>query len=125
MSVKEIVLNEENEISHILWDLNAAELKPTAMLQLNKTTQLLKDNPNIIIEIGSHTDSRGDHSSNVLLSQKRADIVRNYIVSRGITANRITSVGYGEMKPIVKNAVTEEDHARNRRTEFSVVQIMQ
>lgn len=125
MSVKEIVLNEENEISHILWDLNAAELKPTAMLQLNKTTQLLKDNPNIIIEIGSHTDSRGDHSSNVLLSQKRADVVRNYIVSRGIAANRITSVGYGEMKPLVKNAVAEEDHARNRRTEFSVVQIMQ
>lgn len=125
MSVKEIVLNQENEIPHILWDLNAAELKPTAKLQLSKTTQLLKDNPNIIIEIGSHTDSRGDHASNVILSQKHADAVRNFIVSKGITGNRVTSVGYGEMKPLVENAVSEEDHARNRRTEFSVIQIMQ
>ncbi len=125
MTVKEIILNQENEIPHVLWDYNSVVLKPSTMIQLNKTTQLLKDNPAIIIEIGSHTDSRGDHASNVLLSQKRADAVRSYILSQGIAAARVTSMGYGEMKPLIKNAVTEEDHAKNRRTEFSVIQIMQ
>lgn len=125
VSIKEIILNQENEIEHVLWDYNSVELKPTAKLQLNKVAQLLKDNPNIVIEIGSHTDDRGDHSSNMILSQKRADAARLYIITKGITANRITSNGYGEMKPIIKNATTEADHSRNRRTEFSVIQIMQ
>ena len=125
MSVKEIILNQENEIPHVLWDFNAAILKPSTIIQLNKTIQLLKDNPSIIIEIGSHTDSRGDHASNVMLSQKRADAVRDYLLSKGIVATRVTSMGYGEMKPLIKNAITEEDHAINRRTEFSVIQIMQ
>jgi outer membrane protein OmpA-like peptidoglycan-associated protein len=124
IAVKEIRLNEENEIPHILWDYNDATLKYGSMVQLNKTVQLLKDNPNIVIEIGSHTDSRGDHGSNVTLSQKRADAVRNYLISKGIASKRITSMGYGEMKPIIKNATTEEEHAKNRRTEFSVIQIL-
>ncbi len=125
INIKEIILNEENEIPHVLWDYNSAALKTSTIIQINKIIQLLKDNQNIVIEIGSHTDSRGDHSSNILLSQKRADAVRKYLISNDIPTLRVTSMGYGEMKPLLKNAISEDEHARNRRTEFSVIQITQ
>lgn len=87
--------------------------------------KILKDNPTIWIELGSHTDSRGKDAYNLNLSQKRAESAVDYIVSRGIDRNRITARGYGETQLLNRcsNGVecTEEEHQLNRRTEFKIV----
>lgn len=90
----------------------------------------MKENPNIKIELGSHTDSRGTVESNRLLSDRRAKSSAAYIVSQGIASNRITGKGYGESKLIVSDsaisgmgtdAEKEAGHQKNRRTEFLIV----
>jgi len=85
---------------------------------------MLKENPNIKVEIGSHTDSRGSDSKNLILSQKRAQSVVDYLVAHGINASRLTAKGYGETH-LVNNCddgvpCTEEQHQQNRRTTFKV-----
>jgi outer membrane protein OmpA-like peptidoglycan-associated protein len=84
-------------------------------------------NPNINIELGSHTDSRGATDYNQVLSQKRAESAVDYIVSRGINAGRITAKGYGKTMPINQCVdgvtCTEEEYQLNRRTEFKVTSI--
>ena len=85
--------------------------------------QVLNDNPNLKIELGSHTDSRATEVYNLRLSQKRAESAINYIVSKGIDRSRLTAKGYGESELIIENAKTEEEHQINRRTEFKVLEI--
>ena len=85
--------------------------------------QTLVDNPKITIELSSHTDSRGNDLYNQDLSQRRAQSAVDYIISKGIDKNRITAKGYGESRPVVKNAKTEVQHQANRRTEFKVTRI--
>ena len=90
------------------------------------TYKILKENANIIIEIGSHTDSRGSDLYNETLSQNRAQSVVNYLVAKGIDKKRIRAKGYGEKQPIAVNQNpngTDNPKGRqmNRRTEFRVV----
>ena len=68
-----------------------------------------------------HTDDRGDHDSNVELSQQRADAVRAYIIDKGIAQERITAIGMGPDEPLVPNT-TKKNRAQNRRTEFKLAQ---
>jgi len=87
--------------------------------------KLLRKRPNYRIEINSHTDSRGDAEENRIISQARADAVKNYLVSQGIQASRMVAKGYGESRP-VNHCVdgvscTEEEHAQNLGTEFRVL----
>jgi outer membrane protein OmpA-like peptidoglycan-associated protein len=97
------------------------------VLELDKLVKLLNDNPDIDIEMGSHTDVRGNDQYNQVLSDKRALATVNYLISQGIDSNRLTCKGYGE-KVLVnhcKNGVicTEAEHQKNRRTEFKVTRI--
>ena len=85
--------------------------------------QTLSDNPTIKIELGSHTDARATEIYNLRLSQKRAESAINYIVTKGITRERLSAKGYGESILIIPNAKTENEHQTNRRTEFKVVEI--
>jgi outer membrane protein OmpA-like peptidoglycan-associated protein len=87
---------------------------------LDKLLEIMLQKPAMKIEIGGHTDSDGDAVSNQLLSQQRADAVRDYLISRGVTASRITSRGFGETKPVADNG-TAEGRQRNRRTEVSIL----
>ena len=82
-----------------------------------------KDNPAIRIELSSHTDDRSSDQYNQDLSQRRAQSAVDYIVSQGISADRLVAKGYGESQLIIKNATTEEEHQTNRRTEFKVIEI--
>jgi peptidoglycan-associated lipoprotein len=88
--------------------------------------QIMKNNPNLTIEISSHTDSRSDDKFNLSLSEKRAKYAVDYVVSKGIDKKRLKAIGYGESKLINKcgNNVTctEEEHAQNRRTEFKITE---
>jgi outer membrane protein OmpA-like peptidoglycan-associated protein len=92
-------------------------------VRLDTLVQTLLDNPKINIELSSHTDQRGKDAYNLKLSQKRAESAVAYIVSKGVPASRITAKGYGETRPIIKDAKTEEEYQRNRRTEFKVTRI--
>ena len=80
----------------------------------------LHDNPDLIIEISAHTDNVGNADYNIMLSERRAQSVANYIVESGIQQNRLQSKGYGMTKPLVPND-SEENRAINRRVEFVVL----
>ncbi|MFT7436096.1 MAG: peptidoglycan-associated lipoprotein [Psychromonas sp.] len=110
-------------LENIYYDLDRAEIRSDAALELDKLVQILLDNPTIKIELGSHTDVRGSPIYNFRLSQRRAESAVEYIISRGIVRDRLTAQGYGEDEVIIEGAKTEEEHQVNRRTEFKVTGI--
>jgi peptidoglycan-associated lipoprotein len=115
---KEIVLND------IYYDYDKWDLKPEAMPSLIYLTRLLDDNPSIKIELGSHTDCRGEKDYNEDLSKKRAQSVIDYLLNRGIQSTRLVAKGYGENVPAIDcvcASCTEEDHQLNRRTSFKIL----
>ncbi len=86
---------------------------------LDNVARVILAHPEVgVINVQGHTDSRGRREANVTLSQKRADEVRAYLISKGVPAERLTATGFGPDRPIVPAASTPEDHARNRGVEF-------
>ncbi|WP_324673749.1 OmpA family protein [Hymenobacter sp. GOD-10R] len=123
LTLTKIVKNKAIVVENIFYDYDKADIRPDAAVELDKLVETLNDNPNITIELSSHTDSRGKDAYNQALSQRRAQSAVDYIISKGIGKNRITAKGYGETQPVVKNAKTEDEYQRNRRTEFKVTKI--
>jgi len=119
------------QINTILYDLNKSSIRVDAAVELDKLVQCMKDNPGIVIEIGSHTDCRATVAYNLELSNRRAKKVRAYVIRKGIAANRINGVGYGESRLLndcsselnsnSNCSGSEELHQTNRRTEFKIV----
>lgn len=136
------------ELPNIFYDFGKWDLRPESMVSLDRLVETLNDNPNVTIELMSHTDSRDTEEFNLDLSQKRAQSVVDYLIAKGIAADRLTARGYGETNPkvvdqeIIKNApflrsgatlneqyinslASEEQkeiaHQINRRTEFRVL----
>jgi peptidoglycan-associated lipoprotein len=120
-----IVKDQAIVVENIFYDLDKANIRPDAALELDKLVETLNDNPKITIELSSHTDVRGKDAYNMDLSERRAKSAVAYIISKGIDPSRITAKGYGETRLVVKNAKTEPEHQRNRRTEFKVTRIAQ
>jgi len=122
-----IVINKPIVLKNIYYDFDKWNIRPDAAVELNKLVTILLENPQINIELGSHTDSRGSDEYNRVLSQKRAESAVAYIVSNGISQSRITAKGYGESVPVNKcvNGVkcSDEEFQMNRRTEFKVTSI--
>jgi peptidoglycan-associated lipoprotein len=118
-----IKINQTFVVENINYDYDKFDIRPDAAVELDKIVLFLTDNPKISIEMSSHTDSRGDDAYNMKLSQKRADATEAYMVSKGIKTERINSKGYGESKPLIVDAATEEDFQKNRRTEFKVIKV--
>ncbi len=87
---------------------------------LDEVARILKRYPDIAIEIGGHTDSDGDAKMNLVLSRKRAQSVKRYLVQKGIQPKRLKAVGYGESRPLVKND-TPRHKQMNRRVEFKII----
>jgi peptidoglycan-associated lipoprotein len=123
LTLNKIIVNKAIEVKDIFYDYDKANIRPDAAIRLDTLVQTLLDNPKINIELSSHTDQRGKDAYNLKLSQRRAESAVAYIVSKGISQSRITAKGYGETRPIVKDAKTEEEYQRNRRTEFKVTRI--
>ncbi len=94
---------------------------PQSFALLNEVADVLKTRPTMQVRVEGHTDTRGGRTSNMRLSQARADSVKAYVVSRGIDASRLVSVGYGPDKPIETNR-TAAGRERNRRVEFMILQ---
>lgn len=111
-------------IENIYYDYGSAEILPAAEITLTKVLKVMQLDPSITIEISSHTDSRAGTDYNQRLSQKRAQNVVDYLVKRGIDKKRLTAVGYGESRLLNKCSdgveCTEDEHAKNRRTEFKI-----
>ena len=95
-------------IDNIFYDFDKATLRPESAEALDKLITLLNENPNVTIELSSHTDNRGSDQYNERLSQRRAESVVNYLIEHGIAADRLSPVGYGEKKPkVIKKKLTE------------------
>ena len=89
------------ELPNIFYDFDRWELRPESMAALDKLIEVLNDNPTIVIELGAHTDSRGTLEYNYDLSQKRAQSVVNYLIERGVPAERLRAKGYAQSQPKV------------------------
>ena len=115
------------DVNPIYYDLDKSNIRPDAAAELDKIVQVLKDNPGVSIELGSHTDARASASYNLKLSQRRADSAVKYIIEHGIDASRIKAKGYGETQLIngCSDGVdcSEEAHQENRRTEFKITDL--
>lgn len=125
--VQEIEVGKPIVLENIYYDFDKYYIREDAALELEKLVKLLVDNPQLEIELGSHTDSRGSARYNRILSDKRAKAAVDYLVKRGIDASRLTWKGYGKSNLInhCDDGVvcTEEEHQSNRRTAFKVVKI--
>jgi peptidoglycan-associated lipoprotein len=123
-----IEINKIFVLDNIYYNFARAEIRPDAAKELDKLVQLLADNPEIKIELGSHTDSVDTDSYNLDLSQRRANSAVTYIVQHGISPDRIVAKGYGEAKPIARNTNPDgsdnpEGRQKNRRTEFKILEV--
>ncbi len=120
-----IDLFKEVRLENIYYDLDKSNIRPDAAIELDKVARILKENPTIWIELGSHTDSRASDGYNLKLSQARADAAVSYIINKGIDRYRIRAKGYGETRLLndCSNGkdCTEEQHQLNRRTEITVI----
>jgi len=112
-----IVLKEIN------FEYNKSNITQAGAFELDKLVQVMKNNEALVIYVKSHTDNRGSDQYNLDLSDRRAKSTVQYVISKGIAADRITGKGYGESEPKIdcKEACTEEEHAQNRRSEFLIV----
>ncbi|MBM2816227.1 MAG: hypothetical protein HW421_2989 [Ignavibacteria bacterium] len=108
-------------ILNVYFNTNSDNLKSESNKAIQNVYALMKKNPKMKIELRGHTDSKGSKDKNLTLSQDRADAVRNALIEKGIDASRIKAVGFGDTMPVADNQ-TEEGRAKNRRTEFIVLQ---
>ncbi len=126
---KELVV-KENEVpkeestpillKNVFFETGSAKLLDASQQELNRLYSLLKDNPNIFIQINGHTDDVGEEEDNLVLSENRAKAVYDYLLKKGIKDDRLSFKGFGETKPIASNE-SEEGRQQNRRTEFVIL----
>ena len=121
IKLKNIQIGNNITLKNVFFNTSKWDIRSDSYSELDKLADLLLSKPSINIEISGHTDNVGSESFNELLSQKRADAVRSYLIEKGVDFNRIISIGYGQSKPISVND-TEIGRAKNRRTEFKIIQ---
>lgn len=120
-----IYKDREIVLENIYYDYDKWDIRPDAEPTLNALADVLRQNPGIRIQLGSHTDCRGNDAYNQNLSQKRAESAVNYLIGKGINADRLGALGYGESSPAVScvcSRCTEAEHQSNRRTTFKIVE---
>ena len=107
-------------LRNVFFDTGKSILKPQSYPELNKLVKVLQRRASMEIELAGHTDSIGSDEYNLQLSSNRAEAVRQYLISKGISPSRINAVGYGKNQPIDTNG-TETGRANNRRTEVRII----
>jgi OOP family OmpA-OmpF porin len=103
----------------MMFRINSATLLPEGNAVLNSVATILQEDPTAAFEVGGHTDNVGSEPTNQILSAQRAKAVIDYLISKGIAADRLASKGYGASRPITENS-TEEGRQQNRQIEFSI-----
>lgn len=119
IELKNIAVGSKIALRNIFFDTGKSTLRSESNAELDRLVKLLQDVPSLEIEISGHTDNTGSASLNEKLSQSRADAVVSYLKSKGISASRLTSQGYGSRLPIASNN-TSDGRQQNRRTEFEI-----
>ena len=127
INVEKVVVGQKFVMENIFYDFDKWDILPESEVELNKLVKIMKDNPDWKVELGSHTDCRGSDPYNEVLSQKRSDSAVSYIISNGISSDRIIAKGYGETQLVNQcdDGVncSEEEHRANRRTEFKILEL--
>ena len=117
-----IVTPTEIILKPVYFEYNKSNITQEGAFELDKLVQVMKNNDQIVIMVKAHTDSRGTDQYNLDLSDRRAKSTVQYIISKGISASRISGKGYGESEPKVQcDPCTEEEYSQNRRSEFLIV----
>jgi outer membrane protein OmpA-like peptidoglycan-associated protein len=121
---------QENVLANVFFDLGKSTLRPESKVELNDFVAYLKKNPKIKIELGGHTDSRGNKDENLKLSNDRAKTVYDYLIANGVLANRLSYKGFGSTQPIYTDEAIsklnsdiekEQAHQKNRRTVYTIL----
>jgi len=107
-------------LNNIHFASNQSVFLKSSYKELTDLIEYLKLKPNLKIEIQGHTDSDGSEENNMKLSKKRATAIKHYLISKGITAERLKTIGYGEQRPVADNS-TKAGKQKNRRTEIRVL----
>ncbi|AHM60435.1 ompa/motb domain protein [Flammeovirgaceae bacterium 311] len=117
-----VEVGQSIRLNNVFFENAKSTLKPESFTELDRVVTFLQENPNMKIEIAGHTDNKGTAALNNKLSADRAGAVAKYITGKGIASDRLTSRGYGSTKPEADNK-TEEGRSRNRRVEFTILEI--
>lgn len=125
-----ITSKSENVLANVFFDLNKSTLREESKVELNQFANYLNENKSLKIELGGHTDSRGNAAENMKLSADRAKAVQDYLISKGVLSDRLNYKGYGSSQPIFSDDVIavmknekekEKAHQANRRTIYKVI----
>ena len=121
--VEVIITEKEVILGEVYFAYNKSNITAQGAAELDKLIAVMNEYPNMVIFAKSHTDSRGNDKYNMNLSERRAKSTVQYIISKGIAADRITGQGFGESEPkiLCGDGCTEEEHAQNRRSEFMII----
>jgi len=127
VALEKLVVGKQFTLQDLFYDLDKSNIRPDAALVLNDLALMLFENPEVRIEIGSHTDSRATANYNMKLSQRRSVSVVAYLISKGISPNQLVPKGFGESQLINKCAdgidCTETEHQANRRTVITILKL--
>ena len=115
------IVNQAIELRGVTFEFNQARLTPNAQAVLDGVSRAFVGQPSLRVEIAGHTDSVGSNEFNLRLSQRRAESVRRYLISRGAGESQLSATGYGESQLLNDPERSDEDRERNRRVEFRVV----
>ena len=122
IELRKLKVGTTSILRNIYFDYNRATFKTESYTDLNKLEAMLRQNPNVRVEISGHTDNYGPWQYNRSLSQKRAEAVKDFLTKKGIDARRVKAVGYGESRPLASNDDEQDGRELNRRVEFKVLQ---
>lgn len=117
-----VIPGQEIELNGVTFEFNKARLTSNAQTILDTISPAFIGQPTLKVEIAGHTDSIGSAAANLKLSQKRAEAVREYLISRGAKPQQLQARGYGKTEPLIKPERTAMDRERNRRVEFRVLE---
>ncbi|KIX22431.1 cell envelope biogenesis protein OmpA [Flavobacterium sp. 316] len=124
MVPEEVIITEtEVLLNDVYFDFNKSNITDRGATELDKLVRVMLKNPTMVIQVKSHTDSKGNKNYNLKLSERRAQSTVQYIISKGINKDRISGKGYGSTMPKINcdSNCTDEQHAQNRRSEFIIV----
>lgn len=121
IDLEKIELGNSVVLKNIFFDTDKSDIKDESKQELEKLIDFLSENNSIRIEISGHTDNVGDSKHNMVLSENRAKSVCDFLTNNGIEKSRLTYKGFGDTQPIKQNN-TDENRAKNRRTEFKIIQ---
>jgi outer membrane protein OmpA-like peptidoglycan-associated protein len=110
------VLNLDN----LIFQLGKAKIEPASFAELDEVVKMLQTYPKMVIQLEGHTDTKGDPKQNMKLSQERVDAVKDYLVSKGVTKNKVKTKAFGGTQPLSR-ADTEEAHKMNRRVQVRIL----